>query len=170
MSVTPSRRGTADPEQMRQAMAAYVTEVHRAYVAHAHLLPPAARGRMPLLAGGRFEVAAVGARNLHIIATREPLGPVKGIEVELPCSLDGLEWTLRFYDPVVLPQLGLIDESTKPAQGEVCRALGVTTVLYHLIAQPGAGLSGHHALHVGTGLANAHVAAARDFEAIRRHA
>jgi hypothetical protein len=40
-------------------------------------------------------------------------------------------------------------------------------VLYHVVAQPGAGLSGHQASHVGTGLANGHSAVARDFETIR---
>ena len=79
----------------------------------------------------------------------------------------GLAWSLRFYDPVVLPDLGLLDERDQPAFEEVKRALGVGTVLYHLVAQPGAGLSGHHATHVGTGIANGHSAAARDFETIR---
>jgi hypothetical protein len=74
---------------------------------------------------------------------------------------------LRFYDPVVLPALGMIDESAGPAGESVRRALGVSTYLYHLIVQPGAQLTAHHAGHAGSGLANAHVAAARDFEAIR---
>ena len=43
-------------------------------------------------------------------------------------------------------------------------------MLYHVVAQPGAGLSGHQATHVGTGLANGHSAAARDFETIRSRA
>ena len=46
-------------------------------------------------------------------------------------------------------------------------ALGVRTVVYHFVAEPGAGLSGHQAAHVGTGLAGGHSAAARDFETIR---
>ena len=88
-------------------------------------------------------------------------------EVELSGSVEGLTWTLRFFDPVVLPELALIDESTGPAFTEVRHALGVGTVLYHFVASPGAGLSGHQATHVGTGLAGGHSAVARDFETIR---
>jgi len=40
-------------------------------------------------------------------------------------------------------------------------------VVYHFVAEPGAGLSAHHAAHVGTGLAGGHSAVARDFETIR---
>ena len=40
-------------------------------------------------------------------------------------------------------------------------------MIYHFVAQPGRGLSGHQAAHVGTGLANGHSAVARDFETIR---
>jgi len=129
------------PEQMRAAVARYVEEIHRAYVAQAMTFPAAVRGRMPLLAPGPLTVAAVGARNLHVLATRDSLGPVRGPEVELTGSVEGLTWTVRFFDPVVLPELSLIDES--------------------------AGLSAHNAAHVGTGLAGGHSAAARDFETIR---
>jgi hypothetical protein len=87
--------------------------------------------------------------------------------VELSGSVEGLSWTLRFFDPVVLPELALIDESSGPAFGEVRHALGIRTVVYHFVASPGAGLSGHQAAHVGTGLAGGHSAAARDFETIR---
>jgi hypothetical protein len=52
----------------------------------------------------------------------------------------------------------------------VRRALGITTYVYHLVVQPGGQLTGHHAGHAGSGLANAHAAEARDFEAIRAHA
>jgi hypothetical protein len=77
---------------------------------------------------------------------------------------------VRFYDPVVVPALGLIDESAGPAGGEVRAALGISTVLYHLVTQPGSGLSPHHAGHVGSGLASGHSAAARDFDALRARA
>lgn len=154
---------------MRQAMADYVRTVHQAYVSQARLQPPAVQGRMPLLAGP-FSVVAAGVRNLHVIATRESLPAPQGPEVALDDELDPLAWTLRFYDPVVLPALGMIDESTGPAGDRVRRALGVTTYLYHLVVQPGGQLTGHHAGHAGSGLANAHVAEARDFEAIRAHA
>jgi hypothetical protein len=152
---------------MRAAVARYVEEIHRAYLAQALTFPAAVRGGMPLLAPGPLTVAAVGVRHLHLLATRDSLGPVREPEVELPGSLDGLSWTLRFYDPVVLPSLALVDETSEPAFGEVRHALGVTTVVYHLVASPGSGLSAHNAAHVGTGLAGGHSAVARDFETIR---
>lgn len=155
------------PEQMRDAVAGYVQEIHRAYVDQAKTFPAAVRGRMPLLDGGTLTVAAVAARNLHLLATTEPLGPPQGQEVLVEASLPGLAWQLRFFDPVIVPSLALVDESAGPAFDEVRHALGVGTAVYHLIAQPGSGLSGHHAAHVGTGLANSHSAVARDFETIR---
>jgi len=157
----------ATPEQMREAVARYVEEIHRAYVAQALTFPAAVRGRMPLLAPGPLTVAAVGARNLHVLATRDPLGPVRSPEVEIAGSVEGLTWGLRFFDPVVLPELALIDETDGPAFGEVRHALGIGTVVYHFVASPGSGLSAHAAAHVGTGLAGGHSAAARDFETIR---
>lgn len=159
----------ARPEDMRRAMADYVRTVHQAYLSQALLHPPAVQGRMPLLAGP-FTVVAAGVRNLHVIATREPFAAPRGAEVALDEQLAPLSWTLRFFDPVVLPPLGLIDESAAPGGDEVRRTLGIATYLYHLIVQPGAQLTGHHAGHAGSGLANAHVADARDFAAIRAHA
>lgn len=159
----------ADPEAMRRAMAEYVTEVHAAYLRRAEGLSPAERGRLPLLAGGPITVAAVGARDLHVLATRESLGPVRGPEVEVSGELPGLTWTLRFYDPVVLPSLGLLEQSGQPAREEIRRALGLATVLYHLVAPPGSGLTPHHASHVGTALANSHATAVRDLQRLRRH-
>jgi hypothetical protein len=155
------------PEQMRQAVAGYVQELHRAYVDQALAFPPGVRGRMPLMSGHPFTVAAVGVRNLHLLATTESLGPPQGPEVALDGEYGGVRWQLRFFDPVVVPSLGLLDEQAGPAFAEVKHAVGVATVLYHFVAQPGAGLSGHHAAHVGTGLANGHSAVARDFETIR---
>jgi len=156
-----------DPERMRTAVADYVTALHQAYLAQADTFPPAVRGAMPLLTGGPLQVAAVGARNLHLLATREGLGPLRGPEVAVEGSLPGLDWTLRFYDPVVAPALGLISEEAGPAYAEVRAALGVTTVVYHVVAQPGSGLTPHHAGHIGASLAAGHTAAARDFETIR---
>jgi hypothetical protein len=155
------------PEAMRAAVAGYVQELHRAYVDQAATFSPGVQGRMPLMTAGRITVAAVAARNLHLLATAEELGPPRGQEVALDADYGGIGWQLRFYDPVVLPDLGLLEEREAPAFEEVKRALGVGTVLYHVVAQPGAGLSGHQATHVGTGLANGHSAAARDFETIR---
>ena len=158
----------SSPETMRAAVADYVTALHRAYLAQADTFAPAVRGAMPLLAGGPpITVAAVGVRNLHVLATREGLGPLRGQEVEVPGTLDGLAWTLRFYDPVVVPALGTLDEDDAPAYDGVKAALGIGTVVYHVVAQPGSGLTPHHAGHVGSGLASGHSAAARDFETIR---
>ncbi|MEJ2869305.1 hypothetical protein WCD74_16130 [Actinomycetospora sp. OC33-EN08] len=160
----------ADPMAMRRAVAGYVEGIHAAYATQAATFPPAVRGRMPLLAAGPFTVVAAGARNLHVLATTEPLGPLRGEEVELPGSLDGMEWAVRFYDPVVLPALGLIDEGERARPDEVRGTLGISTVLYHVVTQPGSGLSPHHAGHVGSGLAAGHSAAARDFDSLRSRA
>jgi hypothetical protein len=161
---------TGRPEQMRRAMAEFVAAVHRAYLAQARLLPPAEQARLPLLAAARLTVAAAGARNLHVLATEERFPAPVGQEVELAGQADGLAWSLRFFDPVVLPVLGLVAEAEGPAPEEVRRALGVRTYLYHLVVEPGSQLTPHHATHAGTGLASAHATAARDLEAIRAHA
>ena len=79
-------------------------------------------------------------------------------------------WELRFFDPVVLPALGLVAEAGGPAPDEVRRVLGVGTYLYHLVVEPGSQLTPHHATHAGTGLASAHAAATRELETIRAHA
>lgn len=157
---------TPGPEQMRQLVSDYVRTVHRAYTAQAKTQPPAIQGRMPLLTGN-LTVIAAAARNLHVIATREVLAGPSGQEVEVNDTTDGMTWRLRFFDPVVLPTLGIIDESQQPAPDLVRRALGISTHVYHLIVQPGSQLTAHHAGHAGSGLANAHVADARDFESIR---
>jgi hypothetical protein len=157
---------TPSPETMRQAMLDYVHTVHQAYLSQADLQAPAIRGRMNLLSEP-FTVLAVGVQNLHVLATREALPAPRGQEVEATDSLEDMAWSVRFYDPVVLPALGMIDETHGPAGELVRRALGITTHLYHLIVQPGSQLTGHHAGHAGAGLANSHIAEARDFDAIR---
>jgi hypothetical protein len=155
---------------MRQAVAGYVQEIHRAYADQAATFPPGVRGAMPLMTAERFTVAAVAARNLHILATLEDLGPLSGPEVAHDSELGGLSWQLRFFDPVVLPELALLDEQDRPAFEDVKRALGIGTVIYHFVAEPGAGLSAHQATHVGTGLANGHSTVRRDFDTIRSRA
>jgi hypothetical protein len=155
---------------MRRAMADFVAAVHEAYLVQTRLLAPAERARLPLLRAARLTVAAAGARNLHVVATEERFPAPVGQEVELTEEADGLTWSLRFFDPIVLPALGLVAESTGPAPEEVRRLLGVRTYLYHLVVEPGSQLTPHHATHAGTGLASAHAAAARDIEAIRAHA
>ena len=158
------------PEAMRQAMADYVRSLHQAYLDAVATLPPAERARLPLIAAGQVTVAAVGVRMLHVIGTVEAFPPPRGPEVEISDSIDDLAWSLRFFDPVVAPPLGIIDESEGPAYDEVRRALGIRTVTYHLAVPPGGSLTSHHALHAGTGLAHSHAAAARDFDALRAHA
>jgi hypothetical protein len=155
---------------MRRAMAEFVAAVHEAYLAQTRLLPPAEQARMPLLAAGRLTVAAAGARNLHVLGTTERFPAPVGQEVEETGQADGLAWELRFFDPVVLPVLGLVAEADGPDPAEVRRVLGVGTYLYHLVVEPGSQLTPHHATHAGAGLANAHAVAARDLEAIRAHA
>ena len=134
----PSMQG---PEAMRQAMADYVRALHQAYLDAVITLPPADRARLPLVAANRITVAAVGARNLHVIGTVEALPAPAGPEVEMVDELDDLAWTLRFFDPVVVPAIGIIDESDAPAYDDVRRALGIRTVVYHLAVPPGGSLT-----------------------------
>ena len=152
-----------DPTEMRAGMARYVRAIHEAYLSAAMLLPPATRGSMPLL-NHELHVAAAGAQRLHVIATTEPLGPIVGPEVEIEDEADGLTWTLRFYDPVVLPALGLIQDTPEDGGFQVRAALGISTHVYHLTADTGAALSEHQAAHAGAGLANSHAKTHRDFE------
>lgn len=151
-------------------MASYVRGIHHSYLEASAVLPPADRARLPLLVPDSITVAAVGTRVLHVIGTAERLPDPRGPEVEITDSIDELRWALRFFDPVVIPALGLIDETAGPDQQEVRRVLGIRTVLYHLAVPPGASLTEHHATHAGTGLAHSHAAAARDFDAIRAYA
>lgn len=158
------------PEEMRQAMADYVRALHQAYIDSVATLEPAERARLPLLAAREITVVAVGARNLHVIGTVESLPDPAGPEVTVADSVDGVSWSLRFFDPVVVPSIGMIDEVDGPAYDEVKRTLGIRTVVYHLAVPPGGSLTSHHALHAGTGLGHSHAAAARDFDSIRAHA
>ena len=125
---------------------------------------------MPLLTAGPITVAAVAARNLHLLATTEALGPLTGRRSRWTRSTAGSRGACASSTRSCCPTSGCSTSSDEPAFDEVKRALGVGTVIYHVVAQPGAGLSGHHATHVGTGLANGHSAAARDFETIRSRA
>ncbi len=157
---------SADPTAMRNAMADYVAALHRAYLDVAAQLTPGERARLPLLEASSLTVAAVGARNLHVVATTDALPAPVGQEVEIDGSVGDLQWTLRFFDPVVAPALGLIDESDGPQQGQIRDALGLASVVYHLTVPPGSGLTPHHAQHAGTGLAHTHAAASRDYDSV----
>jgi hypothetical protein len=158
---------TSDPGALREAMGSFVHALHQAYLDQARLLPVGEQGALPLVAAGQVTVLAVGVRHLHVIATTDPLPAPRGPEVEVADRIDELSWTLRFFDPVVAPGLGLVDETAGPASDEVRRVLGVGEVVYHLSVSPGGGLTAHHAQHAGTALANQHAAAARDHDALR---
>ncbi len=147
----------ASPEQMRQAVADYVTAVHRAYLGATAGLAPEVAEALPLLSAGEFSVLAVGAGGLHLIATARALPPIRGRVVEAGGELGPLRWRLRFYDPVVVPELASLAGGAGADPGdEVRRTLGVETWLYHLVASPSAGLSPHNALHAGTALGHGH--------------
>ncbi|MGH2669230.1 MAG: hypothetical protein ACRDH5_08985, partial [bacterium] len=142
------------PDDMRHAVADYVATIHRAYLsATAHLDSEVAR-TLPLRAAGEFSVLAVGAGDLHLIATAQGLPP--GPEVEASDDVGGLRWRLRFYDPVVLPALDSITAGSDAAD-KVRRALGLEHWIYHLVAAPSAGLSVHNAFHAGAALAEGQV-------------
>jgi hypothetical protein len=100
------------------------------------------------------------------VATTDAFPPTTGPEVALHDEVSGLSWTVRFFDPVVLPELGLLTDDGPAAAAAVCRVLGVGAVVYHLSLSAGGGLTPHHAQHAGTGLANSHASAARDFETL----
>ncbi len=134
----PSTEQPPSPEQMRTAVAGYVQETHRAYVDQARMFPPAVRGRMPLLSGGRLTVAAVATRNLHLLATHEAARPAarSGGRDHAPawtgwsgncasttrwCCRPSRCWTRR----------------TARRSPRCEHALGVSTVVYHIVASPG---------------------------------
>ncbi len=108
-----------DPKAMRDAMADYVRATMQAYIDAAAHLPPADRARLPILRASRVTVIAAGTRYLHVLGTTETLPAPVGQEVLITDSIDGLTWNLRFFDPVVAPGLGLIDESESPQAGQV---------------------------------------------------
>lgn len=155
------------PEDARAQLCGFVLALHQAYLGAARLLAPGERAALPLLAADQVTVVVAAARHLHVIATTDRLPAPVGQEVEEMGALDGLRWAVRFYDPVVLPELGMISEPEAPAPAEVRRALGIGAVLYHLSVAPGGGLTPHHAQHAGTGLANEHAARVRDGESLR---
>ena len=152
------------PEDMRAIVREYVAAVHAAYLDQARQLAPGEQARLPLLTAGRLTVVAAAGHDLHLIATTDPLPPPRGQEVELVDDHDGTRWTLRFFDPSVLPQLGILAEETPDA---VRRALGIGDVVYHLTVSVGGGLTGHHAQHSGVALANRHARTSRDLDRIR---
>ena len=165
--MTAASSPLGSPEDARAQLRGYVRALHHAYLAGARLLAPGERAALPLLAAPRVTVAVAAARHLHLIAATDALPAPRGQEVAVGDELDGLTWTVRFYDPVVLPELGMIGEHEGSDPAAVRRALGIAGVLYHLSVTPGGGLSAHHAQHAGTALVNEHAAAARDGESLR---
>jgi hypothetical protein len=156
------------PEAMRQQLADYVYALHKAYLTHLELLAPAERASMPLAAREGVTVAVAAARDLHLVATTDPLPAPRGQEVQLTDSFAGVTWAVRFFDASILPELGIVGASgDDPAS--VRRVLGVAEVAYHLSVSIGGGLTAHHAQHAGVALANQHAAAIRDGHAIRRY-
>lgn len=149
---------------MRAAVREYVHAVHSTYLEHVRHLPPAERGSLPLIGATELTVMAAAARRLHLVATTDPLPPLQDFEVEEADQYLGMRWCVRFYDPSVLPELGiLVDDS--PAQ--VRRVLGVSDAVYHLSVEPGGGLGAHQAQYAGVALANQHAKTLRDLDRLR---
>lgn len=142
----------------------YVRAVHTTYLDHVRHLPPAERAALPLVAAADVTVIAAAAHRLHLVATTDPLPAPRGPEVEVVDEYEGTRWTLRFYDPSVLPELGIL---TDDAPDGVRRVLGVGDTVYHLTVAVGGGLTGHHAQHSGVALANLHTKTARDIDRLR---
>lgn len=152
------------PEAMRELVGEYVRTVHTTYLDHIAHLPPAVRGALPLIAAGGVTVVAAAAQRLHLVATTDRLPAPDGPEVEIPDEHRGIAWTVRFFDPSVLPELGVLADD---GPHDVRRVLGIADTVYHLTVA-GGGLTRHHAQHSGVALANQHAKALRDLDRIRR--
>ncbi len=145
-----------EPKQardLRDALAAYVAAVHRSWLdtvrdggADPATLP---------LGTGPFVVVVAAARELHVLATRDPLPPVAPHEQPVDAHLDGLDWQVRFLDPTVVPELA---DAARPDGPPVREVLALDTVLYHLAVSVDGSLTGHQAVHAGGGLARTHLA------------
>lgn len=142
------------PEQardLRSALAAYVEAVHRSWLDTVRAVG-ADPATLPL-GTGPFVVVVAAARELHVLATRDPLPPVAPHEQIVDAHLEGLDWQVRFLDPTVVPALTEAARPDGPAAREV---LALDTVLYHLTVSIDGSLTGHQAVHAGSGLARAH--------------
>ena len=152
------------PEAMRDAVRDYVYTLHTTYLNHVRRLPPVERAALPLVGATTLTVVAAAARRLHLVATSDRLPPPYGPEVQIVDETPELSWALRFFDPSVLPDLGLL---TDDSPAEVRRALGIGDAVYHLVIDVGGGLGGHHAQHSAVALANQDAKLARDLDRIR---
>lgn len=138
--------GPRDAADLREAVGSYVAAVHDAYL-------EAGGGTDGTgLAAGPFTVVAAAARSLHVLATREELEVPEGGAAD-PAETGPLTWRLTFLDPSVAPALGEVPGGPDEAAG-VQDVLGVDEVLYHLVVGQGSTLTGHHAMHTGTGIAH----------------
>ncbi len=156
---------SARPEAMRDLVRDYVSALHATYLDHVRHLPPAERGTLPLVAARQVTVIAAAAQRLHLLATTDRLPALQGPEVEFTDHCQGVTWTVRFYDPSVLPDLGFLAEDSPD---DVRRVLGVSDTVYHLAVAVGGGLDTHNALHSGVALANQHAKTVRDLDNLRR--
>lgn len=135
--------GVAD---LRSAVGSYVRAVHEAYLTAGG----GEEGRG--LADGPFTVVAAAASSLHVLATRDGVdAPDRGTTE--PEGTQDLTWQLKFLDPSVAPQLNDVPCGPNEAAA-VQEALGIERVLYHLVVGQGSALTGHHAMHTGTGIAH----------------
>lgn len=157
--------GTGRPEEMRALVRAYVAATHATYLDQVAPLPPGERAGLPMLRARRLTVVAAAAIRLHLIATTDALPAPQGPEVVIRDHDRDLDWDLRFYDPSLLPALGLLADDSPLA---VRQALGIADTVYHLTVALGGGLESHDALHSGVALAHQHQRAARDVERLRR--
>ncbi|CAN5576854.1 hypothetical protein BH11ACT8_BH11ACT8_03010 [soil metagenome] len=156
----------AGPEAVRAAVRDYVWTVHTTYLDHVRHLPPGELASLPLVASGHVTVAAAASRGLHLVATTQRLPAPVGPEVALTDEHRGARWTVRFYDPSVLPALGALS-GPEDERARVRRSLGIVDTVYHLELSTGGGLSGHHAQHSGVALANQHAQVVRDVDRLR---
>ena len=152
------------PEVMREVVRDYVWTVQTTYLDHVRHLPPGERAALPLAAARHVTVVAAAARRLHLVATADALPAPLGPEVAVTDEHRGTSWSVRFFDPSVLPELGLLGDD---APEDVRRVLGVGDVLYHLTVAAGGGLTAHDAQHSGVALANLHAKGLRDLGRIR---
>ena len=155
---------TAGPEAMRALVTGFIRLVHGSYLDQVRHLPPGERGALPLVTAPEVTVLAAAARQLHLVATSQMMPRPAPPEVAVSDELLGTRWTVRFFDPSMLPRLGVTSQDS-PAQ--VRRVLGVVDAVYHLTVAPGGGLSEHRARHAGVALANLHAHVSRDLDRLR---
>ncbi len=153
----PASPTDAEPGDLRRGFAAYVAALHEAYLEAVDAAGSAATEELPL-AEAPFTVAVVGGPGMHLLATRDPLPPLAAHEQPLSGQVGPLSWQVRFLDPTVEPALSAPVPSGVEPTTHVRSLLGVTTSLYHLVLGPDSALTPHHAMHAGSGLANAHLA------------